>query len=86
MQSNDSNGSRASWARGFAALWAMLAMGLGAMASKAEAAPFAYVANGNSNNVSVIDTATTPRPSWPRFRWGLAPLGSPSPRTGNTSM
>jgi YVTN family beta-propeller protein len=52
----DSNNS---WARGFMALFAiMLAMGLGALASPAAAAPFAYVANGVSNNVSVIDTAT----------------------------
>ena len=29
-----------------------------ANASLAEAAPFAYVANYNSNNISVIDTAT----------------------------
>jgi YVTN family beta-propeller protein len=28
------------------------------IARPAEAAPFAYVANGGSNNVSVIDTAT----------------------------
>ena len=44
------------------ALFAGLAMGFGAMASPAEAAPFAYVANTNSGTVSVIDTATTPRP------------------------
>ena len=51
----DSNNS---WARGFMALFASLAMGLGLMATPAEAAPFAYVANGGSNTVSVIDTAT----------------------------
>jgi YVTN family beta-propeller protein len=33
-------------------------MGLGLMASAAEAAPFAYVTNSGSNTVSVIDTAT----------------------------
>ncbi|HEX3494293.1 MAG TPA: hypothetical protein VHT48_02795, partial [Methylocella sp.] len=43
---------------GMIAVWAVLAMGLGALASPAEAAPFAYVANGNDNTVSVIDTAT----------------------------
>ncbi len=42
MRSNNSNGSRAAWARGFAAFVAiMLAMGLGLV--PAEAAPFAYV-------------------------------------------
>jgi len=46
MYSNNSNGSRALCARGFAALLAMLAMGLGSMASPVEAAPFAYVAGG----------------------------------------
>jgi hypothetical protein len=39
------NGSRAAPARGFMALLAMLAMGLGLMASPAGAAPFAYVTN-----------------------------------------
>jgi YVTN family beta-propeller protein len=59
MHSNNSNGSRAACARGFVALFAvMLVMGLGAMAPPAEAAPFAYVANGGDNTVSVIDTAT----------------------------
>ena len=51
-------GSRALRARGFVALWAVLAVGLASMASRAEAAPFAYVANHDSKNVSVIDTAT----------------------------
>jgi len=41
MQNNHSNGTCASFARGFAALWGVLAMGLGLMASPAEAAPFA---------------------------------------------
>ncbi len=45
MFSNNRNGSRAARARGFMALWAMLAMGLGLLASPAAAAPFAYVAN-----------------------------------------
>lgn len=57
MQNNNSNGSRAASARG-AALGIVLVMGLGLMARPAEAAPFAYVANENSNTVSVIDTAT----------------------------
>jgi YVTN family beta-propeller protein len=48
-----------SWARGFMALFAIvLAMGLALAACPAEAAPFLYVANYDSNNVSVIDTAT----------------------------
>jgi YVTN family beta-propeller protein len=58
MRSNNCNGSRAAPARGFMALFAMLAMGLGSMASAAEAAPFAYVANNGLTTVSVIDTAT----------------------------
>ena len=58
MYNNNRNGSRVAWARGFMALCAMLAMGLGLTASPAEAAPFAYVVNQRSNNVSVIDTAT----------------------------
>ncbi|MGB8900431.1 MAG: beta-propeller fold lactonase family protein [Methylocella sp.] len=57
MHSNNRNGSRAAWTRGFVALWAMLAMGLGLMARPAEAAPFAYVVNNGNNTVSVIDTA-----------------------------
>jgi YVTN family beta-propeller protein len=56
MYSNSRNGSRAASARGFMALFAVLAMGLGAM--QAAAAPFAYVANAGDNTVSVIDTAT----------------------------
>jgi YVTN family beta-propeller protein len=63
MYSNKSNRSRAAWARGFGALFAMLAMGLGLPPLPAAAAPFAYVANSFSANggpgtVSVIDTAT----------------------------
>ena len=58
MQSNHSNGSCASVARGLAALCALLAMALGLMATPAAAAPFAYVVNAGSNTVSVIDTAT----------------------------
>ena len=59
MHSNNSNGSRAAWARGFMAFFAIvLAMGLGLAARPAEAAFFAYVANSNSGTVSVIDTAT----------------------------
>ncbi len=40
----------------YAAFWAVMV--LGAMASSAEAAPFAYVANYVSGTISVIDTAT----------------------------
>jgi hypothetical protein len=91
MHNYYSNRGRAAPARGFMALFAiMLAMGLGLMARPAEAAPFAYVAiPGPPDAVSVIDTATTPRPWWPRSRWGLPPilaLGSRSRRTGNMSM
>ena len=51
--------SNNSWARGFMALFAIvLAMGLALAACPAEAAPFLYVTNENSNNVSVIKTAT----------------------------
>jgi YVTN family beta-propeller protein len=59
MHSKNSNGSRAAWTRSFMALVAvMLVMGLSAMASPAEAAPFAYVVNSGDGTVSVIDTAT----------------------------
>jgi YVTN family beta-propeller protein len=58
MHSNNSNRSRAASARGFAALCAVLAMGLGLTASPAAAAPFAYVTNETDGTVSVIDTAT----------------------------
>jgi YVTN family beta-propeller protein len=58
MYNNSSNGTRTAPARGIAALWAILAMGLASMASRAEATPFAYVVNTGFNNVSVIDTAT----------------------------
>ncbi len=74
MYCNNSNVSRAARGRGFMALWVMLAMGLGLMASPAEAAPFAYVTNATDNTVSVIDTASnmvvgTPIPV------GNAPVG-----------
>ena len=59
MHGNNGNGSRVSWARGFMALFAIvLAMGLALAACPAEAAPFLYVTDHTSNNVSVIDTAT----------------------------
>ena len=59
MDSYNSDGSRAATARaGFMALFAVLAMGLGLLASPAEAAAFAYVVNNVDNTVSVIDTAT----------------------------
>lgn len=71
MRRKNSCVSRAFWARGFVALFAIiLAMGLGLMASPAAAAPFAYVTNGAepAGTVSVIDTATNPRPWRPRSR------------------
>jgi YVTN family beta-propeller protein len=63
MHSNNNygnnNGSRAVWARGFMALFAIvLAMGLALAACPAEAAPFAYVTIDFDFTVSVIDTAT----------------------------
>jgi YVTN family beta-propeller protein len=58
MYNNNSNRSCAAWARGFTILFAMLALGLGLMASRAEAQPFAYVANQGDNTVSVIATAS----------------------------
>src|SRR5262245_32739233 len=59
MCGHDSNTSRAFWARGFAALWAFLALeAVFISARPAEAAPFAYVSNTRSNNVSVIDIAS----------------------------
>jgi YVTN family beta-propeller protein len=58
MYNKNSYRSHAAWGGGFMALFAiMLAMGLALATSPAEAAPFAYVANGGSNSVSVIDTA-----------------------------
>ena len=90
MRSDNSNGSRAAPARGFAALLVMLAMGLGLMARPAEAAPFAYVAvPGPPDAVSVIDTATTPPSLVATVAVGIDPifpLGSRSRRTGNMSM
>jgi YVTN family beta-propeller protein len=82
MQNDNSHGSCASVRRGFIALFAMLAMGLGLMARPTEAAPFAYVANETSNNVSVIDTATNTVVA--TVPVGITPLGSPLPRMGNT--
>jgi hypothetical protein len=41
------------------------------LSAAAQAAPFAYIPNITSNNVSVIDTASTP---WsPRCRWDSSP-------------
>jgi YVTN family beta-propeller protein len=84
MDSNNTNGSRAAWARGFMALFALLVAGLGLMASRAEAAPFAYVTNFIDGTVSVIDTATNTVVA--TVAVGPPPLGSPSPLTGNTPM
>jgi YVTN family beta-propeller protein len=52
------NSKRNSALRGAALLWAVLTLGFGVL--PAAAAPFAYVANFISNNVSVIDTAANP--------------------------
>ena len=43
MYNTNSNANGAASARGFMALFAMLVMALGALASPAKAAPFAYV-------------------------------------------
>ncbi len=59
--------------RGGMALFAMLAMGLGFIASPAEAAPFAYVTNSGDGTVSVIDTATNTVLTGPAFP---IPVGS----------
>ena len=86
MHSNNSDGSRVSWARGFMALFAIvLAMGLALAACPAEAAPFLYVANAGDNTVSVIDTATNTVVGLP-IPVGVPPLESPSPRMGQRSM
>jgi YVTN family beta-propeller protein len=74
MSHNNSNGSHAAWARGFVALWAALAMGLGSTASPAKAAPFAYVTNEGDGTVSVIDTATNTVVGTP-IPVGSAPTG-----------
>jgi YVTN family beta-propeller protein len=57
MSSNNCDRSRAARARGFAVLFAVLALGLGLLASPTKAAPFAYAPNFLGGNVSVIDTA-----------------------------
>src|SRR5271165_4240434 len=61
MQIINSNESRALRARGLAAQWAVLAIGLSAAAWSGEALartgrPLAYVTNNASNSISVIDT------------------------------
>ena len=63
MSWNNRDGAGAARARGFLALFAVLAMGLGLMSWPAAAAPFLYVANTNSSPgvVSLIDTATNTR-------------------------
>jgi YVTN family beta-propeller protein len=60
MQSHvGSNSTRNAALRGVALLWAALVLAAFGI-SQAAAAPFAYVANFNSNTVSVVDTATNP--------------------------
>jgi len=56
MRNNHGDSRSALWARGLAAIWAVLTATCGA--ELALAAPFAYVANSGSNTVSVVDTAT----------------------------
>jgi hypothetical protein len=58
MHTYDGKRSRSLLARGFAAFCAALSVAVGLSAWPAEAAPFAYVVNQRSTNVSVIDTAT----------------------------
>src|ERR1019366_5614988 len=84
MYNNNSCSNSASTARGLMTLCAGLAMGLGLglMASPAEADVYAYVANDRSNNVSVIDTTTTPPVRGGYGRGGGVPLwGSWASRT-----
>jgi YVTN family beta-propeller protein len=72
MRSDKNNRSRALSARG--ALCVVLVMGLGLIAPRAEAAPFAYVANEGDNTVSVIDTTTNTVVGTP-ILVGTAPWG-----------
>ena len=57
MYNNNNNGGRTASARGLMALWAVLAMAL-ALSARPAAAPFAFIANGTTSTVSVIDTAS----------------------------
>jgi hypothetical protein len=59
MKSNNRNGSRAASARGFMALCAMLVMGLGSMASPAEAQPFAQAIHQYHLDENPIVSGTT---------------------------
>jgi YVTN family beta-propeller protein len=58
MHNIDSNGRRAKRARGFATLSTVAALALSATAWPVKAAPFTYVANYDSNSVTVVDTPT----------------------------
>src|ERR1019366_2087130 len=82
MYNNNSCSNSASTARGLMTLCAGLAMGLGLglMASPAEADVYAYVANDRSNNVSVIDTTTTPPSVVATVGVGAFPYGVPGLR------
>jgi YVTN family beta-propeller protein len=75
MYGNNSNGNGAAWARRFAALWAVLTIGLGLAAFPAEAQPFAYVANGGTDTVTVIDTAMHPPSMVTTVGVGMSPDG-----------
>ena len=74
----------ASWRRWVKSRSAVLAIGLVAMASTAEAKPFAYVTNQGANTVSVIDTDTNAVVV--TVPVGNNPYGWPVPRTENTPM
>jgi YVTN family beta-propeller protein len=75
--------SRATWAPALAFLGAALALGIGARPAEAWTF-FAYVTNGSSNTVSVIDSVSNTVTA--TVAVGSNPLGSPSPRTGILSM
>ncbi len=51
MRSNNSNGSRAAWARGLAALWAVLALAAGGGASAAPVETVLHNFTGGSDGV-----------------------------------
>jgi YVTN family beta-propeller protein len=86
MYGNNSNGNGAAWARRFAAPWAVLAIGLGLAAFPAEAQPFAYVANGGSDTLSVIDTATHPPSVVATVGVGMSPDGVAVTPNGETCL
>ena len=58
MRGNVSQKRRALWARGFAAVCALVAVLVAARVWLTKAASFVYVTNAQSNTLSLIDTAT----------------------------